>query len=210
MFDKSRLPPLIQQTNRYTAALRKLLSIKGEAHQVSFGVHLEDERPEHSFIKGEVRFAQWNSATGDATHRPLIGVRNPANSGVVAIVTDIFIEATTAFLVSLEMSANILSISSSAMFGTDTRWARGSGVLGLTTVQGFASTPSGGTAGHLFTALTAPANAVLDIVGRSGRVHPLVVGPGADAYVFGPLGAITLAATFVGYERTLESGELQA
>lgn len=201
-----RASGLIQQTNRYTAALRKLLSIKGEADQVGFGVHLEDERPEHAFLKGETRWAQFNSVTSAAGTLAVIGVANPAQSGVLVVITDVFFYTAAApVVVNLETFVGISAPGTgSSMFATDLR--RGNQA---TTARALARADAA-YAGHIVAQVsTLVAGEIIDIVSPSARVHEIVLPPGTEAVLaVNAVGVNTLAAVFVGYERSLESGEL--
>ena len=197
----------IAQTNRFSAAVRKLLSIKGEDHAVGFGVHLEDERPEHSFIKGERRWAQFNSATSAAGTLPVLGVRNPANSGVLGVITSIFFDSSAAATFNLESFAGpgtgfIPALG--AMFATDTRW----GGVATTLIAGGGAQAAYG--GHIVTQVVSPGgNAIIDLLSREARVHPIILRPDSELVVVGnAVGVNTLNVTICGYERTLESGEL--
>lgn len=197
------------QTNRYFAAVRKILSIKGEGPDVGFGVHLEDERPEHSFIKGERLWVQWNQVTTAAgSGKGFIGVRNPANSGVVVVVTGIVIEHDTAgILMDVLFNAPVAAgVTPAPMKIRDTRWQ----ILVGTTCGGFAGT---GTiaGGSLYTSMHTPGvNQALDILTHPGfRCGPVVLGPNSELWTAQNVAADhTYSATFTGYERSLESGEL--
>lgn len=198
----------IAQTNRFTAAVRKLLSIKGEEHAVGFGVHLEDERPEHSFIKGEKLWVQWNQVmTGAGPDKGFIAVQNPLGSGVLAVVTGIVIEHDTAgVLMDILFAIGPTGLTGAAMKCRDTRWQN----VVSTTVQGAAGagTIAGGS---LLSSMHTPGvNQALDILTHPGfRCGPVILGPGSTIWVAQNVAAAgkVYSATFTGYERSLESGE---
>lgn len=206
-----KAPPPVNQTNRFTATVRKLLSLKGEAGGPAFEVSLEDERPEFSFLKSERRFAQFQSVTSAAGTLAFIGVRNMPNSGVIVVVDSIFAAVEAAGVrVELVAGANSSGASPVAMFSTDGRW--GPGFAGATTALTFAAAAAAAPGGHVYSQLVSlAANDVMDFVaGRFGpRVGAFVLPPGTQVQldVVG-VGVHTLEATFGGYERPLESGEL--
>lgn len=199
---------MLHQTNRFTSAVRKLLSIKGEAPEPSFGMHIEDERPEHSFIKGETRWAQFQDATSAAGTLPIIGVRNPDNSGVLVVVDRVFFFTDPALgpVVNLETLVGPTGIPGGlvSMFGTDTR----KGLQQTTARTGGGAAAA--YAGHIVTQIIPTvAFALIDAVSPETRVHPIVLAPGSELVLCGSVvGAIELAGTFCGYERAIESGEL--
>lgn len=203
------------QTNRFTKAIRKLLSIKGEAERVSFGVHLEEERPEFSFLKNETRWVQWNQAgPSGAAEVCVVGVRNPPGSNVLLVVTDVLVSTAAApVLILLEAVLSSLGgpAAAAAMFSSDLR-GRGNNVA-ATSALGFGGVGVVGgvvSEGHIYhEQSTLVAADPIDMVSRAGRVHPFVLPPGFNLFVrTDPVGVNTMAATFVGYERLLESGEL--
>lgn len=196
------------QTSRFSAALRKLLSIKGEEHGIDFGVHLEEERPEYSFLKGETRWAQFNQATSAAGTLSVVGVFNPANSNVLCVITDIFAYLSTPATIDLQTRAGAVpgaGSSTGGMFSTDLRAPRAQ-----TTSKGFAGATAA-YAGHIVSQVVIlVANDIMDLVAPAARVHPIILPPGSECAVNADaVGVNTLSAIFVGYERTLESGELQ-
>lgn len=195
---------LVAQTNRYAAAVRKLLSIKGEQHEIGYGVHLEDERPEHSFIKGERRWAQFNQATSAAGTLPIIGVKNPPNSGVLVVVTDVFFYSDPVGTYNFETVAGAVTSGTTSMFATDTRWGgQATSAIGFAVLQA-------AYGGHIVAQmLTLAANQLVDVVSRGARVPAIVLAPNSECAVVGnAVGVQTLSAIFCGYERSLESGEL--
>jgi hypothetical protein len=202
------------QTNRFTKAVRKLLSIKGEAEGVSFGVHLEDERPEHSWLKDETRWAQFNAAgPSGAAEVCVVGVRNPAGSNVLLVVTDIWCYTAAApVLIDLEGGQGTIGAgaSSGSMFSTDFRGRGNVAATRAVWVAGVGAVGAILTAGHIYDQRsTLVAGDPIDLVSRAARVHPFVLPPGFNLFVrTDALGINTLAATIVGYERALESGEL--
>lgn len=203
----------VAQTNRYTKAIRKLLSMKGEAELVSYGVHVEEERPEFSFLKNETRWQQYNQAgPSGAAEVCYVGVRNPPGSNVLLVVTDVWAwTAAAPVLVDLEGGFGTFGagVSASAMFSTD---FRGRGNVAATSSQNIAGVGAVGTvtAGHLYEQRsTLVAGDPVDLVSRGGRGDGFVLPPGCNLFVrTDPVGVNTLTAVFVGYERALESGEL--
>lgn len=197
------------QTNRFSAAVRKLLSIKGEEHNVGFGVHLEDERPEHSFIKGERLWVQWNQVTsGPGPDKGFIGVCNPVNSGVLVVVTGIVIEHDTAGVLMdvLFASPRVIGGNPAPMKMRDLRWAVAVGstagwLAGAGTVAG----------GSVYSSMHTPGiNQALDILTHPGfRCGPVVLPPNSEIWVAQNAAAAgkVFSATITGYERSLESGE---
>lgn len=204
---------VIAQTNRYTAAARKLLSIKGEEYGVSFGVHLEDERPEHSFLKGETPWAQFNQATSAAGTLAIIGVVNPAASGVLGVVNAVYAYAAAAGVVlNLQNGGGApFTASSGAMFSRDLR-ARGGVAQAATTLKFDAGVGAAAPAGHIYAQhVTLAANDITDFItgNAQARVGPFILPPGSSLYVCAAaVGVNTVSAIFSGYERALESGEL--
>lgn len=205
----------IAQTNRYTAAVRKLLSIKGEEHDIGYGVHLEDERPEFSFIKGETLWAQFNEVTSAAGTLPRIGVYMPPGSGsgssrgnTLGVITSIYAECdTVGTLIQLGFLPTG-TVSAAPMWPRDLR-NRGGAIqsTNLATIAG--AVAASGFTGIWTQLTTLAAGAVMDFTAAGGRMGPVIVPPGfMVALAASAVGAVVLRATFVGYERTLESGEL--
>lgn len=197
----------VQQTNRYSAALRKLLSINGEVHDVSFGVHLEDERAEHSFIKGENIFAQYNEATSDGTHLSVVGIENPNGSSMLVVITGV--HATLSSTAGLRFGIGGSGGIGSPAWGRDTRLRQGGS--SLVTARGFALGTAVGTGivSILDEVQIINAEEPFFFVAAGGVIPAVVLHPGYQCKVAATsLGANTLKACFSGYERPLESGEL--
>lgn len=193
------------QTTRFTAAVRKLLSLKGEAPEPSFGVHIEDERPEFSFVKGERLWAQFNSVTSGAAQLCVVGIRNPANSNVLVVVTRALFGLSAAASVRLETAYVISASAGASMFSLDTRWGQQA-----TTTQFFAAALAG-FGGHIVLEKAAAAKpAYADMMSDSAS-PPIILAPGTECALVGAaVGVQTMDAFFAGYERPLESGELFA
>ena len=195
------------QSNRFSAAVRKLLSIKGEEHDISYGVHLEEERPEYSFIKGERRWIQYNEVTSAAGTLSIVGVLNPIGSGVLGVVTVAWANVTANAEVRLTVVVNTgIFGSTGPMHSLDTRY----GLTNNSTMVGTASAAAAAGGSYIATASQLVANVDFDFMTNAGaRVPPIILAPGAGCWLnVAAVGVNTLKATFAGYERSLESGEL--
>lgn len=200
----------IAQTNRFAAAVRKLLSIKGEEHDVSYGVHLEEERPEYSFLKGETLWSQFNQvAAAGAGNVARVLISNPGGSGVLGVITSCFAYVEAAGVaVRVGYFLNIgVAPGGASLQPRDIRNARAAS----TTLRGLAD---GASAGPGFTGAWAEivslaANDVMDFIGSRARIGEIILPPNT---AFGisttPAAVHTLSVTISGYERPLESGEL--
>lgn len=204
--------PLIQQTNRYASALRKLLSIKGEAQKVSFGVHLEDERPEFSFTKTETLWAQTGTQVSGAADLSRQGIVNPANSGIITVITGVncSVEAAgvTIRLGYLTPIAGIFA--GTSMHTRDTRTIRSPAAPQATTSTFFQSLGAvTGFLGIVEELVSLAADQPMDFVAVGARIPNFVLAPNSALYLApSAVGVHTLRVNFSGYERSLESGEL--
>lgn len=86
---------------------------------------LEEERPEWEFLKGCRLRGTYDNPTGDATHPAQFQLRNPAGSGVIAIIKNIRVTTTTGAVVTVRegfvaAQADLGTVISSA--NHDTRW----------------------------------------------------------------------------------------
>lgn len=193
----------IAQTNRYTAAVRKLLSFKGEGVDVTYGIHIEDERLEHSYIKGERIFGTYQEVTSAAGTLSFVGVNNPASSGILVVITSIVAEVTTAAVVDVKFNTFLLSVSQGSMFARDTRWG-----ATATTAQ-LVATTAAAAGGNILLKSTLAANNPTDLVTDAGRIPGLVLAPNTSFHVnVDAVGVNTLKVGIYGYERSIESGEL--
>lgn len=205
-------PGVTAQTNRFSAAVRKLLSIKGEEHDVNYGVHLEDERPEHSFVKGETLWVQTNEVTSAAGTLPIIGVLNPLTSGMLCVIQSAWAEVdAAALLVQIGITTNTGS-GGGPMQVRDTRNRRVGGAAVGTTCLGFATTGAAPGFTGIYSQFTSlAAGQPIDMTAAGGRLPPVVLSPGWQIQIaLSAVGVHVMRATFAGYERPLESGELQA
>lgn len=203
-----KLPAVqINQTSRFTAAVRKLLSLKDEAQGPQFEVELEGERPEYSFIKQEQIWAQSQQATADATHMVQIGIANPVASGQLVVLQTCFIASDTVGMIyRLGYLAGILA-GGGICQPRDLRWRPGLGGSTRTFASGVAV--AAGFTGIYAEMVALAANAVIDFMALPGRIPPVVIPPGFSVYISqAAVGANVATVHMAGYERPLESGEL--
>lgn len=198
---------LVAQTNRYSAALRKLLSVKGEAHDISWGVHLEDERPEFSFVKGERLWTQYNEVTSAAGSLSYVAIQNPSNSGIIAVITNAHATVTTApATIRLNLLIPVQAGLGGPMQFRDTRWSPSG--LGSTTLCRAATVAAYGATAIIDQHVVGTADNEVDVIGPC-VVPQIILAPGTECAIsVSAVGVNTLKVNFCGYERPHESGEL--
>jgi hypothetical protein len=83
------------QVGRYNGILHKLFSMKEGAPaptlapEVSAGFTLESDRPEWAFLAGDRLCAAWGNGGPAPGQTQKYALRNPVNSGVIAVVTKV-------------------------------------------------------------------------------------------------------------------------
>jgi hypothetical protein len=191
----------------FARSLEKGFDAQGASAELNPGVspvHVitqESEHPEYRYLRQE-RLAGAHSADGaDAANLSNVGVRNPANSGALVIVTDIFIlnEAAAARNFFVKIGSTPTVDAEGLGFFRDTRYgptatARATGRVFIRTAAAFGN--------GLF-----PYRLVQD-TSIWLRVN-FVLPPDAFVVVAGANNNEQVRAGFCWIERSMESGELQ-
>lgn len=92
---------------RYNGILHKLLGMKegAPAPQLSPDVTptlvLENDRPEYGYLAGDKILAAHEGIAGDATHYPVIQFKNPADSGILAVLESVLCSLSATGLIEL-------------------------------------------------------------------------------------------------------------
>lgn len=199
------------QVDRYTAAWRKLLDIKGQPPSATPGIELESDRPEWGFIKGELRWSM-RCAVGPAAQAWYLALANPLGSGILVTILKATLHTTVA-LVGSGANGLLASIAADTVIGTfaggpmDTRWIGPGSVSTNFGIRGRGNVAA--LAGILNIMENLPDMAVGAVV---ELVHLPVILDEGEMYAIHHAAVATapngINATFSGYVRPRNAGEL--
>lgn len=198
-------------TPRYSSIWRRITGSKGRDPRTPLPVVvLENDRPEY-YLSGEARpWAGAASLTAGVGNNARIQVFNPANSGVISVVTSLrasFEAVAASFVLNGIIGDTALTTNTTGINIADTRSGVISGISSqrlVTTQLRTADTAPGGVTSSIYS-FRIPVG-FLDIP-LEVLTRPLVLGPGSGIFVSHGTTNALLSLTAEGYERALESGE---
>jgi len=185
--------------------LQRLLQIKGSSPapqltpEILAILGLEMDRPEWGFLTGELRFAQQRDQPATAGLFSTCRLRNPAGSGVIAVVQSIIASTNQAAAVTLNTHTTDASLGNEIPVAPiDTRW--GTMTSGLLFSRGAVAA----AVGQEF-------HKELLNVASGGQVRyftPVILKAGSAIDVTEDVVLTRLIVSFAGYQRPVEASEL--
>jgi len=192
---------------RYNRALQKLLGMKGPASMNQLAGELITVfnlfyGTENRFLEGWDRYAAENEQTAGAGSTAFVRIRNPAGSGVVAVIEKCELNISTQDVVTFQVGAvtvdlaNVLTNVRQALDGRNTR-------VNPTCIN---SSTTGATALNTLGKYTVPVTGK-DLILTDNQELPLLPG---DAIQFQNSSvSLTLRANLIWRERMMEESELK-
>ena len=198
------------QAARYNELLHRLLDMKEGAPapvlmpEMTASIILENDPPEYQLLKG-VRICKGglHVPNGGAGTFAQIQLLNPANSGIVSVVTNVSIRTNTAQLIEVRQTQISLLTLSAQRGVIDFRNLTGAGTPILPATQVRSDTPIS-TVGVILSELYAQANVLLQL-----EESHYVLGPNSSIKFACATANTTIAVSFDWYERALASSELR-
>lgn len=168
---------------------------------------VENDRPEFHFLGGSRLWGISGTDLAVAAQFSAVGVQNPLNSGLISVVKEVWVTSggLPAATFDLRIESATVGVTPDTVFQTvflDTR--NGPSVTRVPTTEGLLFTTGGAQPGIGFFRGTTDAS------GQFRRiVVDVVLGPGGRMWVTQAGVQIACVASFRGYERVAEPGELQ-
>ena len=194
---------------RYARLVTSLHSIKGPnpvpqiSPEIVHAIVLENDRPEHRFLAGEQLWSSGAVGSGASVGNfSSVGIGNPANSGILVVITGGLQWASAASSPVANMSSALIpAVSSQACIVLDSGWSR-KVALGVTgRIQ---NAYAAGTIQNGFDTI------ILTAVNVIQPVHalPIVLRPGGFVDYLQSVANQNINGIFFGYSRALEPSEL--
>jgi len=191
------------QVGRFNAILSKLTGITGApspvmATDVFPMLALEVDRPEWSFLGGErLGWMRWTDAAVAANYSS-VGIRNPANSGVLVVIERIEAHISAAGQWFVGVRANTTVDASGTCLARDSRFV----AAGYNTTAQYVERTQATQPAYPAYGLAVAANNTI-----SRHEVPIVLSPGYEVMVWPQTVNVAIYASFAFRERILNSSE---